>query len=172
VRIPDSQLPLFYLKPGEVCFSERPALVMTLLGSCISVTMFSAHLGFGGICHVMLPRCPSECCLTICDEAYRYMDCSVKGMVDEFTKKGACRGEIEVKVFGGSRILMAHRKETNVSVGSQNIEVAKETLLHEGLRVLVSHTGGTFGRKIFFFTHTGEVLMKKIRKSVLAEGVI
>jgi chemotaxis protein CheD len=165
-------LPVVYLKPGEAHFSESPALVMTVLGSCISVTMFSAFIGYAGMCHVVLPRCRTEPCSATCDEPYRYMGCAIRDMVDRFLGKGAKRGEIQVKIFGGSEILKLEGQEKHASVGKQNIEIAKKTLIDEGLKVKASHVGGTFGRKIFFLTHTGEGLMKKIEKSALpAEDV-
>jgi len=52
-------------------------------------------------------------------------------------------------------------------VGKQNIEMAKKTLHYEHINVKAVHVGGTFGRKIFFFTDTGEVLVKRIKKSLL-----
>ena len=160
-------LPVFYLKPGEVYFSEKPALVMTILGSCISVTMYSARHGFGGICHVLLPKCHTESCNTQCSEVYRYADCSIRNMVERFVDMGALRKDIEVKIFGGSDILVIAGHKNYVTVGKQNIEITKKTLMDEGLKIRAAHIGGTFGRKIFFFTHTGEVLMKRIKKSAL-----
>ena len=167
MKLSEMDLPVVYLQPGEVYYSERPTLVMTVLGSCISVTMFNLRLGFGGICHVLLPKCRTETCAGVCDEAYRYMDCAIKGMIGQFAGKGSDPGQIEVKIFGGSDILMVDGHEKYVSVGKQNIEVAKRIFLEEGLKVRASHVGGTQGRKIFFFTHTGEVLMKKIHRSSL-----
>jgi chemotaxis protein CheD len=158
-------LPHFYLQPGEVHFSETPALVTTILGSCISVTMYSAPLGLGGICHVLLPRCPRDSCTSGCIDVYRYAECSVKGMVAWFVEKGARREEIEVKIFGGSHLLALDPGQDYASVGKQNIHAVKKTLHKEGLSIQASHTGGRSGRKIIFFTHTGEVLMKRIKKT-------
>jgi chemotaxis protein CheD len=162
-----TEIPVFYLQPAEVFFSQAPSLVMTVLGSCISVTMFCARLGFGGICHVLLPKCRTDSCDEECREAYRYMDCSIKRMIKRFAAEGVKSPEIEVKIFGGSDILAVEGGRKFVTVGKQNIEVARKTLIDEGMKVRASHVGGTFGRKIVFFTHTGEVLMKKIKRSAL-----
>jgi chemotaxis protein CheD len=164
----ETELPVVYLKPGEVHFSEKPAVVMTLLGSCISLTMFSARLGLGGICHVLLPRCREDSCPGCCDESYHYVDCCIMGMVERFAWMGVARSELEIKVFGGSDILVTNGRENHASVGRQNITVARKTLQREGLKVSASHIGGTFGRKIFFFTHTGAVFMKRIQRNVLS----
>jgi len=165
---PQMELPVVYLKPGEVFFSGEPAVVMTLLGSCISLTMFSERFKLGGICHVVLPKCNENFCPACCDESYRYADCCIMGMVERFSVMGIARSELEIKIFGGSDILAASGPAARASVGKQNIAVARSILQKEGLRVAASHIGGTFGRKIFFFTHTGVVFMRRIRKSALS----
>jgi chemotaxis receptor (MCP) glutamine deamidase CheD len=45
-----------FLKPGELYIGKEPAVVSNILGSCVSITMFSERLGAGGICHALLPR--------------------------------------------------------------------------------------------------------------------
>jgi chemotaxis protein CheD len=162
-----TEIPIFYLQPAEAHFSRAPSLVMTVLGSCVSVTMFSAHPGFGGICHVLLPECRIDCCDGGCDSTFRYMDCAVKRMAERFAAEGIRSTEIEVKIFGGSDMLTIKKEKKFMTVGRQNIEAARNRLHDEGLRIRASHVGGTFGRKILFFTHTGEVLMKKIERSAL-----
>ncbi len=59
-----------------------------------------------------------------------------------------------------------------ISVGKENIEAAGQMILKEGLKVLVSHTGGTFARRILFFTHTGEVFTKRAARITPAEATI
>ena len=43
------------LKPGELLICREPHEVTTVLGSCVSITMFNARLGLAAICHAMLP---------------------------------------------------------------------------------------------------------------------
>ncbi|MGA2108628.1 MAG: hypothetical protein ABSH25_13400 [Syntrophorhabdales bacterium] len=44
-----------FLKPGEIYVGEEPAEISTILGSCVSVTMFSKRVRVGAICHALLP---------------------------------------------------------------------------------------------------------------------
>lgn len=44
-----------YLRPGDFCFGEGKLRLNTLLGSCISITMWHPLLVHGGMCHYMLP---------------------------------------------------------------------------------------------------------------------
>jgi len=49
-----------YLQPGDIFISEKSALISTLLGSCVAVTMFSPRLGVGAISHGILPSCKGK----------------------------------------------------------------------------------------------------------------
>jgi len=157
-----------YLKPGDICISDTPALISTLLGSCVSVTMFSRRHKAGAICHGLLPSCkgrkPCECDV-FCREGIRYVDCSIMRMLGWFEQKGAARGEIDVKVFGGSDMLTTGGIRSKATVGQQNIIMAFKVIEKEKLRIAASDVGGVRGRKIIFSTHTGEVLLKRLLKS-------
>jgi chemotaxis protein CheD len=157
-----------YLKPGDIYISDKPVLVSTLLGSCVSVTMFSRRAGAGAICHGLLPTCrgkkPCECD-EFCGEGMRFVDCSIMRMLGWFEQNGVARGEIDVKVFGGSDMLSGPENSTKATVGQQNISMAFQVIEKENLRIAASDVGGLRGRKIIFSTHTGEVLLKRLLKS-------
>jgi chemotaxis protein CheD len=157
-----------YLKAGEMVFSGEPSVVMTVLGSCLSVTMLHRRSGFAAICHALLPRCPERRhCGAHCDRRAKYVECVVPRMVRQFNEAGANLRELEVKVFGGADMFSSRAGGgASISIGKQNIEIALEVLEKAGLRVLVRDVGGTQGRKIFFNTETGEVLLKRLQPNV------
>ena len=150
-----------YLKPGDLYHGERPATVSTILGSCVAVTLFDPGTGVGSICHAMLPRNPS----LRGGETFRYVDSSIFSMMERFRALGIRKNEMEVKLFGGADVLEYHG-ESGLSVGRQNIEIALEVIAEVGLRLIVSDVGGKVGRKLRFYTHTGEVLLKRMAGSV------
>jgi len=156
-----------YLKPGKMFFGERATLVSTLLGSCVAVTMFSPRCRVGAICHGLLPsRQDEHRCLGSCEEGARYVDCAIRLMLDWFTQLGILRSEIEVKAFGGSDMFAVKEGENRTSsVGRQNLDKALSLIDEAGLRLLASDLGGPRGRKIYFSTHTGEVLLKRLNRS-------
>jgi chemotaxis protein CheD len=155
----DDTLTRVYLKPGEFLISARPTVVSTILGSCISVTMFAPERRIGAICHAILPQENSP------GEAFRYVDSSIIVMLKSFERHGIHRSAIEVKLFGGSDVLPGNDgRERGYTVGKQNIGVALQVVEKEGLRLVTADLGGMQGRKIEFRTHTGEVLLKRLRK--------
>jgi chemotaxis protein CheD len=166
------QLPIVYLKPGEMHFSAEPNLVVTVLGSCLSVTMFSRSRGLGGICHGLLPECDGRAkCLGECLEGFKYVDCSIRRMVRLFDQQRVRRGDIEVKCFGGADMFTrAIERPGLVSIGRQNFSTAERVLKSEGLQLHVVDVGGLLGRKIFFYTHTGEVLLKRLKRTKIEPG--
>ena len=42
------------------CLVTQPAILRTMLGSCVGVTFLVPRLGVGALCHPMLPRCPAK----------------------------------------------------------------------------------------------------------------
>ena len=45
-----------FLQPGEVVISTAPQNVWTVLGSCISIVLYSRRLKVSAICHAKLPE--------------------------------------------------------------------------------------------------------------------
>ena len=65
----------------------------------------------------------------------------------------------EITKLGGSR-------GTSASVGSQNVVAAMGAIEKLGLKLISFDTGGEQGRKIFFYSGTGEVYLRPVKKSV------
>ena len=165
----EDNLPVIYLKAGELHFSDKPSSVMTVLGSCLSVSMFHRKSRVGAICHGLLPKCRERAvCSRPCAERAKYVECAIEMMVKLFDDNKLKRSEIEVKVFGGADMFsMRLGGKNSISVGRQNIEIAQQTLEKEGMRVIAMDVGGTAGRKLFFNTSTGDVLMKRLQASIV-----
>jgi chemotaxis protein CheD len=161
-----AELPVVYLKAGEMHFTDEPSVVITVLGSCLSVTMHSRRMGIGGICHGLLPECEGKkACSSGCREGLRYVECSILQMLRLFEKAGAKRSEIDVMCFGGADMFSRKiQKPGLVSVGRQNIMTAEVILRREGLTIKKQDVGGLGGRKIYFYTQNGEVLLKRLTR--------
>lgn len=154
------ELPKVYLKPGELYFATSPTVVTTVLGSCVSVTMFDRLSGTAAICHALLPEGPSA-------DAFRYVDSSILHMLEMFASHGVNRQRLEVKVFGGADMLGVNG--SRVGVGRRNVEIASQVLAAAGLKASIADVGGTRGRKLFFVTGTGEIFLKRLRRGGGAE---
>ncbi|HEY5973412.1 MAG TPA: chemotaxis protein CheD [Geobacteraceae bacterium] len=156
MKAANSDLPFVYLKPGELYIAESPTLVSTVLGSCVSVTMYSERARLGAICHALLPEGPVE-------DAFRYVDSSILYMLQQFTRLHIGRAQIQVKIFGGAGMLGAQDARA-ISVGRRNVVVARQVIKEEGLAIVAEDVGGLRGRKIFFRSDTGEVWLKRLAR--------
>jgi len=155
-------LPEIYLQPGESRLVREPAILRTLLGSCVGIAFRIPRLGVGALCHPMLPRFPVKQAVTMTRSAgRRYVDYAIRDLARQFDALGARREEVEVKLFGGGDVLLMINDSARPSVGRLNIEVAIRVLEEEGFAVSASSLGGKRGINIYFNTRNGEVLLQR-----------
>ncbi len=170
MRDKDEKASLVYLKQREMCIANRPTIVSTVLGSCISVTMFDRRNRVGGICHALLPRCHGRnVCSRECPEVFRYVDCSIERMLSIFSAQHTGPNDLEVKIFGGGSVIVAGQGVDHVAVGNQNIMAADEVFRRRGVSPVAVDVGGSLGRKVIFYTHTGEVYVKRLNKRLFSD---
>jgi len=148
--------PIAQLLPGDYFASRAPMVVYTVLGSCISACIMDPVLKIGGMNHFMLPE-PKLGRHASWGESTRYGSFAMELLINEILKRGGMKNRLEVKIFGGARMFdkMNH-------VGLKNARWVVEYLKTEGLKLLKSDVGDIYPRKIYYFTETGRVLMKKI----------
>jgi chemotaxis protein CheD len=49
----------YFLQPENIVISKKPAKIITILGSCVSVCIYDIKLKYGGVNHYLLPVCNS-----------------------------------------------------------------------------------------------------------------
>jgi len=145
--------------PGEYYVSHQPIIIYTVLGSCVSACIRDPQLEIGGMNHFMLP----ESCEAFSDplsRSARYGSFAMEVLINEILARGGRRERLEVKLFGGGNMF----GQTSSDIGLANVDFAKQYLLREGLRLVAEDVGDVQPRKIFFFTATGRVLLKKLAR--------
>jgi len=80
--------------------------------------------------------------------------------INEVLKNGGVRKHLEVKLFGGGRVLAGMNK---MDVGKQNIDFILHYLDQENIKVAVQDLGGLFPRKVLYFSDTGSVKVRKLK---------
>jgi chemotaxis protein CheD len=168
VPILEQDIPIIYLKPGEIHFSPEPSKIITILGSCVSIIMYNKHQKIGAICHAVMPSLEiAKTNKRLVKDEFQYVDSSVEWMLSRFEEFGIKRGEIEVKIFGGAEIFFDKKKGSNIAVGRKNIEAAVRIIKHNKLKLRAWNVGGNRGRKLIFYTDTGDVITKIVSKTIL-----
>src|SRR5579863_2431003 len=100
MREPEASVEEIYVQPGESHLVSRPAVLRTVLGSCVGITFLVPRLGIGALCHPMLPHSPGGRGCGVCSDR-RYVDFAIHDMARQFDSLGVRRSEVQVKLFGG-----------------------------------------------------------------------
>ncbi len=149
-----------FLQPGDLYFGDRDTRIRTVLGSCVSLTVWHAELLVGGMCHYMLPNRKLEQ-RGIRTEGLdgRYADEAIELLVREIDATGAPHREFEVKMFGGGN-MFPDRKVRTDHVGKKNVEMARALVRKHGFNCVAEHLGGDGHRNVIFDIWNGNVWMK------------
>jgi chemotaxis protein CheD len=155
-----------YVQPGESRLITEPAILRTLLGSCVAVAFLAPARGVGALCHPMLPACPAELRGEGESKAsHRYVDFAIRSLARRFDELGIEREDVMVKLFGGADVLQVSKDASRSTVGQMNRETALRVLHEEGFSIAASSLGGSSGLTLRFDTSTGEVLVRRLRRT-------
>jgi len=148
--------------PGEYFVTRSDEAITTVLGSCISACMRDPTTRIGGMNHFMLPEDSSPGKSSWIEGpgglATRYGSYAMESLINELMKLGARRDRLEVKLFGGGRIL-----SSMTDVGKKNITFAKDFLKLEGFKIAAEDVGDVYPRRVLYFPATGVVMLKRLR---------
>jgi chemotaxis protein CheD len=132
---------------GEYHICTRPDVILsTLLGSCVAMCLHDPVAGVGGMNHFLLPGTDDE------DGAssLRYGAYAMELLVNGVLARGARRGRLEAKLFGGARMLAGL-----TDLGSKNAEFAEDYVRRENIALAGGSLRGERGRRIEFWPRTG-----------------
>lgn len=146
------------LLPGEFYVSTKAELITTVLGSCVSACIRDRVQGIGGMNHFMLPESANVGNWGGFSTAARYGSYAMETLINEVLKHGGKRQHLEVKLFGGGRVMQGM-----TDIGRRNIEFARQYLANEGLEVVGEDLGGFHPRKVVFYPDSGRAQVKALR---------
>jgi chemotaxis protein CheD len=156
------------LLPGDFYVTTYDEVLDTVLGSCVSACIRNPKLGIGGMNHFMLPRPSGNGHDTwetgAAGRATRYGSASMEQLINRILKAGGTRADLEVKIFGGGRVL-----KTLTDVGDHNVTFVREFLKQEGLRVTSEDVGDTCPRHVQYFPLTGRVRVRHLTSSYTSD---
>jgi len=147
--------PDYFLQPGYIYFSKTPAIVRTVLGSCVAVTLWDKAQQYGGMNHFLRPwtKDPAEA-------TPQFGNVATAALLQIMEDAGCRREDIVAQITGGAAPDGANESD----VGQGNVQVAREILSRKGIPVISEDIGGTMGRKIVFDTYTGQLVVLKVHR--------
>jgi len=169
----DAGISTMHLSIGETIITTMPAMIDTVLGSCVSVTFFHAPSAMAAIFHALLPsRDSMHISKALHDTTSRFVDSAIDAILARFAKLHVRPANIEVKLFGGSFCIAPGQRgplRAIVDVGAKNVLMARTQLARHGCRISKENVLGNQGRKLIFYTATGDVWIKPLPMTLLGK---
>jgi chemotaxis protein CheD len=140
---------------GGYYVTDQPAeVIVTILGSCVAACIRDPIKKIGGMNHFLLPASEGKD-----GQSMRFGSYAMELLINELMKRGADRNRLEVKVFGGGRVVPGLS-----DVGDRNIQFVLNFLKDEEIKVVSQDLGGDYPRRIHYYPETGRVLLRKLRR--------
>lgn len=156
---PDNLVDVF-LQPGEYFVGDAGFRVSTLLGSCVSITLWQPQRRIGAMSHFLLPaRVRADADASGLDG--RYGEEALALMLAELARAGVRAGACEAKIFGGGN-MFTRRKRDGAGVGRQNGDAARRMLAALAIPVRSQCLFGDGHRQIVFEIGSGDVWSRQI----------
>ena len=147
--------------PGEFYVTRDDEVIDTVLGSCVAACIRDPKNRIGGMNHFMLPETSQDRLdngrQSIVGEATRYGNYAMEHLINTILRHGGQRRNLEVKVFGGGKIIPAV-----TDIGLRNIEFVLDYIHTEGLELTSKDVGDDYPRKVLYFPTEGRVRVKKL----------
>ena len=153
-----NNIPVHFLYPASIFVSKKAYQINTILGSCVAVCIWDPILNMGGMNHYMLPLWNGNGLASP-----KYGNIAIRKLIEKLVNLGSNRANLKAKVFGGAEVMDSQNSQYHI--GYRNILLAKEALKEEKIPIISSSVGGKHGRKIIFYTQTGEVKQRYIQKT-------
>lgn len=150
------------LNVGQIVIVSDPAVISTVLGSCVSVCLYSPK-GIAGMIHYALPFQFDH---NQEEDPLRYGDQAIPILINEVKK--LAMGPLTIfkaKIVGGANCLVRANGGGFNNIGEQNIQMARDILKAQNIEIVGEHVGGEVGRKVYFYTADGRVQVASLKQS-------
>jgi chemotaxis protein CheD len=154
-----------FLQPGEFFVADAEYQMRTMLGSCVSITLWHPFKRVGAMSHFLLPTRGATDRSPGLDA--RYGDEALELMLAELRQMGVAPSQCQGKVFGGGNMFPDHFRSGVMNVGQRNGEAARSCCNHHGVQscpraCLASGTG-----RLFLTSANGDVWSRQVPLSHL-----
>lgn len=147
-----------YLMVGDLYFGNQAKEVKTLLGSCVSITLWHPKLKIGGMCHIAMPENNDIQSAAL---STRYAEGAIHTFVMYMTELSTQPKEYIARIYGGGQMFSNRDKESYIDIGAKNIKIAKKLLDFYRFKVIAEDTSGPFYRHITLNLKNGYVEQRK-----------
>ena len=171
----DRSLIDIFLLPGEYFVGDAAFQVRTILGSCVSITLWHPGARVGGMSHFLLPTRGSASqggkggknANAEAGLSGHYGDEVLELMCRDLRALGVDPRQCQAKLFGGGNMFPGRLRTDSVHVGQRNGEAARKLLLRYGIALATESLFGLGHRQIIFDISQGDVWSRQVRPSAM-----
>ncbi len=143
---------------GYCVLAQSEDMIMTTLGSCISVCVYDPLIRVGGMNHFLLPE--NKGAETKNDFSMRYGNNAMEYLINNILRCGGQRERLVLKAFGAGNVL-----KIKADIGAKNIEFLHQYVKAENLYLETCDLGGNYPRRVAFCPSTGKVFVRILRRT-------
>lgn len=146
--------------PGQWHFGQG-AMLRTLLGSCVAITLWHPAKQWGGMCHFLLPSRANRGQAALDG---RYGDEAIEMLVQSIKRTGTKPGDYLAHLYGGADT-MPDGMNVKFNVGQRNIEQGWALIDQHGFQLQDVDVGDNVPRTVSLDLPSGKVEVKRGRAS-------
>lgn len=154
-----------FLQPGDLFVGDEGFRIRTILGSCVSITLWHPVKRMGGMSHFLLPT--RGAAVRGDDLDGRYGDEALHLIVRDLRQAGISPSACQAKIFGGGNMFPGHMQEGAGLVGQRNGEAARQLLHAAGIQITSESLFGSGHRQIVFDIRNGHVWSRQVKPTAL-----
>jgi len=140
-----------FLKPGDFYITAQPAVLETLVGSCVSVCLYNFKNGFAAMNHFLRDQPIGDNIVDIGE----FGSTSTEHIVNKLMAIDNVPSHYRAMVFGGAAVVKTTSLDSDI--GRKNVDVAMKVLAAARIRIVRKEVLGKRGRRVKFYTETGTV---------------
>lgn len=149
-----------FLQPGEYFVGDASWRIRTLLGSCVSITLWHPVLRVGAMSHFLLANGGRRRRASLDG---RYGEDALALMLGDLDRAGVPAEQCHAKIFGGGDMFPGQTKKDALKIGERNGEAARILLRRHNIKVVSESLFGVGHRQIIFDVSTGHVWGRQVR---------
>ena len=139
----------YTLHPGFLFVSREPTIITTILGSCISVTLYDKVRKYGGMNHYIMPVVSKGE-----EPTCKYGNVAMFTLLRSMLEYGSKIEDLTAQIAGAARTKCNFLSE---QIADHNIHIARSMLHKYSIPVQYKNVGGNRGRKIIYDTDKNQM---------------
>lgn len=159
-----------FLQPGEYFVGPAGYRIRTVLGSCVSMTLWSPLQRIGAMSHFLLASRGVACDGLAIALDPKYGDEVLELMLHKLARMKVKASQCQAKIFGGGDMFPSYKSNASLTVGRRNGEAARSLLLAHGIELISESLFGEGHRQIVFDIGSGHVWSRQVPPASAPQG--